>query len=137
MNSTPRRFVVLLWVHILCAGTAAFALFGQEDLNARHVLLPSAGGVVVIAAILPAVWPYIFSFVRSKGVIPARAAYLVLYSTLLIVSTAGGVWLVSLSHAELKAAITIAIGISVLQALVFGFAISIVRDHAGRHGAAY
>ena len=112
------------------------ALVRQENLEAR-ILLPAhrATGFIIVVATLPALWPYLLSFLGSRGVVPQRASYLTIYATVLIASTCGGVWFVSQAHPDLNI-VGGAFLVSIVQALAFGIVLLIVRSHAERHGAA-
>jgi hypothetical protein len=90
LDSTSRT--ALVWLHLLCASAAGFALLSREPID-LSVLMSGARLVGAHGAIfaLPAMWPYIASLVISRS-FPCRRAYLGIYSGLLLVSTAASVW---------------------------------------------
>jgi hypothetical protein len=99
----------LVCLHLVCAVATGFALLSREPIN-LSVLMSGARlvGAHGLFFALPAMWPYIASFVISRG-IPGRGAYLAIYGGLLLVSTIMGVWLLlSVSGASLFGAVLLA-----------------------------
>ena len=88
------RRIVLLWMHLLCAGAAAFVLIGHETPSLRYLFsgtLRGRGANGLFLAV-PAIWQYVVSFVTSRTVVPTQRSYVAIYWVLLLVSTAAAIW---------------------------------------------
>ena len=136
MNLTTRRAFLAL-AHLLCAIAAGLALLSQEDLPSNPDLYMHTFSYWVVGpAVVPALWPFILSYVGSRRLVPSRAAYLAIYSSVLVLSTLAGSWFV-LRSSPVLGALSSAFLASVVQAVAFAIAILILRGHADRHGTAY
>jgi hypothetical protein len=114
-----------------------FTLLSQETFDPKYTLsLHRHGGVMAAFAALPALWPYALSFAMSRSVVPARAAYVVIYAAVVAIATVTGIWFV-LYPPDGLGSVGSAFLIGLLQAVGFAMAAQIIHSHADRHGAAY
>jgi hypothetical protein len=124
-NRVALRRTGLIWVHIVCAAVAGFALISQESLTFHFV----TGRAGMPGIVLPAVWPYLVSFLIARDVAPSRGVYLALYTAVVIFVTIGGVWLVLYQLANSLSLGTVFL-ISIVQAVICAIAAGLIREHA-------
>ena len=113
------RRTALLWLHILCAGVAAFALLSRENLSLTYIFFGGSQtrGVGVAFAVLPVILPFLFSFLLCKRTIPTRASLTYLYTFTLLIGTVAAVWRIALANSlggVLLVALALTVGLVVV-----------------------
>jgi hypothetical protein len=125
----PLRRTILLWIHILCATTLSIALLNRESPSLPFILTNrrAAGGLWPVLAVLPAIFPFLVSFMLSRDNIPTRKEVTLIFVIVLLGGTAVGVWFMSSTNS-----ITGILTVSLLLAVGFGLIGSALDAYARR-----
>jgi len=126
-NPIAARRTGLLWIHILCGGAAGLALMSQANPFSRFVFAPRMTASAAFLA-LPAVWPYVVSFISSKETVPASHGYLSIYIALLLSVTIAGIW-ITLHGLGDPLNFGGVLLVSLAQAVVFVVVVGLIRKH--------
>jgi sorbitol-specific phosphotransferase system component IIBC len=94
LDPVATRRTGLIWIHIICGSTAAGTFLSQANLSLKSVFIGELfwSGTNGMRFALPALWPYVVSFMTSRKIVPVRSSYLAIYTVVLAVATAAGVW---------------------------------------------